>query len=319
MGSRPASFALTNPGPLQLYSTTELLRMPPPTWLIEPVVPRGGLIGLYGPPGTCKSFLAIDMALCVASGRPWQGHSTEHGPVLYIAAEGSTGITKRVLAWLKTRVVKSGDANVAWLTTGVPVNVDSDEMGHLMDRLTDELPTEPTLVIVDTLARCFDGDENQQQDMGRFIAGIDWMRHELGSTVIVVHHTRLDGDRERGNTAFRGAADTMLSVSRGSKGAIKLECTKQKDAEEFKTISFELVVVPGTDSCVVGSDRRAAEKTLKLGEILQVLADHGPLTWDQWLSSSGVARTSFQRYVVELKESGQIIRENGTWRAVSIV
>ena len=316
MGSRPASFSLTTPGPLRLYSTTELLRMPPPTWLIEPIIPAGGLVGLYGPPGTCKSFLAIDMALSVASTRPWQGHETTHGPVLYIAAEGSTGITKRVLAWLETRVVKPGDVDVAWLTTGVPVNVDSDDMTRLMDRLMEELPSPPTLVIVDTLARCFDGDENQQEDMGRFIAGIDWMRHEFGSTVMVVHHTRLDGDRERGNTAFRGAADAMLSVKRSGNGTIHVECTKQKDAEEFKGLSFDLVGVPGTDSCVVSTDARQAQKEVRTGEILHILRTLGPLTWDAWLSSSGIARTTFHRTVVELKEKGEIIREKGQWRVI---
>lgn len=315
MGSRPSSFTLTQPGPLRLYSTAELLRMPPPKWLIEPIMPVGGLVGLYGPPGTGKSFVAIDMALSVASGRPWQGKTTQRGPVLYISAEGGTGIGKRVAAWLKTRVVQPGDANVFWLTESIPVYGDSEALDRLMDRILNEVEEHPALVIIDTLARCFDGDENQQEDMGRFIQGVDRMRREFGATLLVVHHTRMDGDRERGNTAFRGAADSMLVLSRNARGSILLGCNKQKDAEEFETASYQLVSVAGTDSCVLAADHKKARKDSKVAEIFHVLRTQGPMTWDEWLSSSKIPRTTFHRGVVELKELGKIIRKNGKWEA----
>lgn len=288
--------------------------MPPPEWLIDPVIPAGGLVGLYGPPGTGKSFLAIDMALSVACGRPWQGHDTKTGSVLYISAEGGTGIGKRVSAWLRTRAVSPANAEVAWLTEAIPLYGDSEALDGLMTRVFDELKDKPALVIVDTLARCFDGDENQQEDMGRFIQGIDRMRRDFGATLMVVHHTRMDGERERGNTAFRGAADAMLSLARTSKGGISVTCTKQKDAEEFPVMNFSLITVPGTESCVIGADVRKAKKAEKVSEIWHVLRTQGPLTWDDWLASSKTPRTTFHRAMVELQEKGQIIREKGKWR-----
>ena len=39
---------------------------------------------LYGPPGAGKSFVALDFALSVASGRAWHGHEVRQGPVLYV-------------------------------------------------------------------------------------------------------------------------------------------------------------------------------------------------------------------------------------------
>ena len=315
MSSRPSDFTLTSPGPLRLYSTEELLKMPPPEWLIDPIIPAGGLVGLYGPPGVGKSFLAIDMALSVACGRPWQGHPVQSGYVLYVSAEGGTGIGKRVAAWLKTRVVEPREAKVAWLTESIPVYSESADLDRLMLRISEEVDEQPKLVIIDTLARCFDGDENQQEDMGRFVSGVDKLRHEFGATLMVVHHTRLDGDRERGNTAFRGAADAMLSISRG-KGGLALNCNKQKDSEEFQVHNFDLITVPGTDSCVIATNAKKNRKEVKLSEAWHVLRTTGPLTWDEWLSSSGLPRTTFHRTVVELKESGKIIREKGKWSIV---
>ena len=92
MSSRPSSFPLTSPGALRLYSTTELLKMPAPEWLIKPLMPLGGFIALYGPSAVGKSFIAIDLSMHIATGRDWQGHHTQNGFVLYVAAEGGRGV-----------------------------------------------------------------------------------------------------------------------------------------------------------------------------------------------------------------------------------
>jgi hypothetical protein len=87
VSSRPSSFTLTKPGPLRIYSMTELLRLPPPEWLVENVLPAGGLIGLYGEPGSFKSFIAIDIAMSIATGLSWHGAEVRKGHVIYVAAK----------------------------------------------------------------------------------------------------------------------------------------------------------------------------------------------------------------------------------------
>ena len=42
-------------------------------WLVKNVLPSHGLNLLYGPPGCGKSFIALDIAMCLASGRAWLG------------------------------------------------------------------------------------------------------------------------------------------------------------------------------------------------------------------------------------------------------
>ena len=320
MASRPSILALTKPGPLRLFNTTELLRLPPPRWLVQDILPAGGLVGLYGPPGAGKSFLAIDLALAVASGKPWHGHAVESGFALYVSGEGGTGIGKRVQAWLSSNSVNANDVNIAWLTESVPISSTSEDMDVLFVRLNNEVEQSPSLVIIDTLARCFDGDENLQEDMGRFIAGVDRLRREFHATVVVVHHTRLDTERERGSTAFRGAADTMLSVVRKQQhGPIELVCNKQKDAEEFGTLWFDLKVVPVTmrgiadTSCIVESQAQSRSQA-----ILTMLR-RGPCTFSEFLRSEfHIPRTSLHRGLLELARSGQIVKENGVYRLVRV-
>ena len=340
MSSRPSTFVLTSPGPLRLYSTTELLRLPPPAWLIDGIVPTGGLVGLYGPPGHGKSFLALDMALSVATGCPWQGRPVLSGFVLYVSAEGGTGIGKRVQAWLAHHQAHPKSANVAWLIESIAVLSDSGDMDVLLGRINDEVTDCPVLVVIDTLARCFDGDENQQEDMGRFIQGVDRLRREFGATVLVVHHTRLAGDRERGNTAFRGAADTMIFV-RKQGHRLRLTNNKQKDAEPFthvpsghdvpsgyedkdddgetqdsrpKFLDLILQVDRVINSCVV---RRLKEKREKsVVGLLNFLKDPHTFTElaTQVSQQHWMSRKTLARKLLTLIESGQITKENGIYR-----
>ncbi len=310
MGSRPSAFQLTGPGPLRLYSTAELLCLPPPEWLIHNILPEGGLCGLYGAPESTKSFLALDIALSVATGLQWQGNAVRQGFSLYVAAEGGPGISKRVRAWMQTHNI-TDVPYMAWLIESIAVHNESNDMDVLIERLDNELQEAPGLIVIDTLARCLEGNENEQEDMGRFVAGLDRLRHEYGATVLAIHHTRLDGERERGNTAFRGAMDTMMSVTRNrQENTIEVECAKQKDAEHFPGMSFQLELVPEMDSCVLL--RTDIENVQKTKHIIDFLAN-GPMRWDEWLSSTGLAKTTFHRSFSELVKTGQIIKENGLW------
>lgn len=313
MGSRPSTFTLTKPGPLRLYSTQELLRLPPPTWLVQDILPSGGLVGLYGQPGHYKSFVAIDIAMSVATGIPWHGQQVKPGHVIYVAAEGGVGIAKRAKAWLLQQNMRPETVNLAWLTESIPVSVDSENMNLLFGRINDELSSEPTLVVIDTLARCFDGDENLQEDMGRFIGGVDRLRREFDATVIVVHHTRLGADRERGSTAFRGAADTMISCKLTAPGQIEIACDKQKDAEEFLTRTQQRKKIPEADSIVM-----IEPDTDRSGQIIELIrAEPAGISFTDLKARAyeahGWSPATLKRKLVSLVKTGKIIRENGIY------
>lgn len=291
--------------------------MPSPEWLIDGILPQGAVAALYGAPATFKSFVAIDLALCVASGLPWHGKAVQQGPVLYIAAEGGAGIAKRVRAWLQHYEIKaSAFDNVAWMIEAVSVLTGSDDLERLKMRLEYEVGQQPSLVIIDTLARCFDGDENQQEDMGAFVAGLDHIRKEYDATVLAIHHTNLGGERERGSTAFRGGADTMIAIDRPrhSKTAT-LECTKQKDAEDFEAIKLDFKAVEGSESGVLVDHRLPVNAQLE--NMLAILQEAGPQTTDDWLSLTRMSRATFHRQRARLGEMGKIIKENGMWRVFS--
>ncbi len=315
MSSRPSSFVLTQPGATRLYSTEELLNMPSPEWLIEGILPQGAVAALYGAPATFKSFVGLDIALSVARGSEWHGRAVEPGLVLYIAAEGGPGIAKRVRAWLQHYQMKPSQVEMAWMIEAVSVFRGSDDLERLKRRLDQEMESTPILVVVDTLARCFAGDENQQEDMGAFVSGLDHIRHEYGASVMAIRHTNLSGERERGNTALRGGMDTMIVVERPNNGsAVSLKCSKQKDSEEFDEIKLRLHPVSTADSCVLVDPVPSVDERRLV--IKATLKESFGLTFDEWFSSVDCARSTFQRYFAELRETGEIVKENGKWRVV---
>ena len=78
---------------MQLLSAADVKDLPPPSYLIEPILPAGSLAVLYGPSSVGKTFLALDMALCVATGTDWLDHyPVKKGLVVYVMAEGIGGL-----------------------------------------------------------------------------------------------------------------------------------------------------------------------------------------------------------------------------------
>jgi RecA-family ATPase len=73
------------------------------------------------------------------------------------------------------------------------------------------------LAVVDTLARCFvGGEENSARDMGRFVAAADRLRTATGAAALLLHHVSRHGGAIRGSTALPGALDTGIAVEAGT-------------------------------------------------------------------------------------------------------
>jgi len=197
-----------------------LFDLPPIKWLIPRVLPKQGLMAVYGKSGTYKSFYALDMALTLAT----------HSMVLYIAAEGQLGYKQRVQAW---QSIRQEQATFFRLLLGTVDLYDSIALDALIE---DVKRIKPVLIVIDTLAMVSgNANENDTRDMNRIVAGLKRLIAEGESAVMIVHHTGKAGDDERGSSAFRGAMDVMVKLTSENSGDIvKVECTKMKDASAFK-------------------------------------------------------------------------------------
>jgi RecA-family ATPase len=83
----------------KLLTRSDLRALPKPEPLIGNVLDQGTTALLYGTWGTAKTFIALDWAASVATGRDWQARESAQRRVLYVLGEGAFGFTVRVDAW----------------------------------------------------------------------------------------------------------------------------------------------------------------------------------------------------------------------------
>lgn len=240
-------------------------------YIVKGILSEGGLSMIYGPSGCGKSFLATDMALAVARNVAWFGRRVKGGGVLYVAAEGQHGFRKRISAYRETHLSEEA-TGVPFGLLPVPVNLlqgaDASELVKLiLERCPNGGPVR--LVIVDTLARTLiGGDENDPQDMGRYVASLGAIQSATGAHVCVIHHTgKNTANGARGHSSLLAAVDTALEVTRDCETRTA-RVIKQKDGREGDEIAFELETVDlGLDddgdaitSCTVRQLHNATER-----------------------------------------------------------
>ena len=289
------------PSRTQLMHADELDSLPPVEILPGTELQAGGFNVAYGPSGVGKSFYGINRALTVA----------QHHNVVYVAAEGSAGYKARKNAWRNHHGMGSGGLH--FYLDAVPM-LDPGAVETFIDLIT---PTQPKLVVLDTLARCMlGGDENGARDMGLFIEACGRIQRATGAAVLVIHHTGKNGQNERGSSALRGAADVMLELS-NEDGTIVLTCSKAKDSEPFAPQYYTLLQTDG--SCVmVPADSvmvtKHAPLTLHQRRILETLdlevfADTGAKA-QQLNSAAGIPDGSIWRTLSNLKKKGLITQSD---------
>ncbi len=314
------------PGRIMLVGNDPLT---PPDYLIDGVAPKDSLVSIVGKEASYKSFVAIGMAAAIHTGTPWAGHDAEAAPVLYLAAEGQSGIRRRLRAW----EIVNGASLAGMMLLPEPVRfLDTADVDALYTEIA-ALPAMPALIVVDTLARNFGGgNENGADDMGRFIAACDRLRSLTSACILIIHHENKLGGY-RGSTAFAGAMDTMIEAKREGT-AVTLACKKQKDDGEFDPIhlaarvvdlglcdrhgrAVSSVVLQVTDVSFVLRQREAMQGEAALSKNERAALDAlnaGPdrkLTYSDWLRTSGLARNTFDRARQTLSARGLIRNPGG--------
>ena len=227
-----------------LFLPISEIKLQPPEWLIEGVIEANTLCGLVGASYSGKSFLALDMALSIASGLPFHEATTAQGSVLFIACEGNRGLINRIEAWCRSKRINRSEVPLQISQRSILMH-DDQYIRSILDEVTKL--TGVCLIVIDTLANVFGGfNENNTPDMNLFITNCNKLR-DAGPSVLVAHHTGHNGERARGNSAFYAALDTEMRVSK-NKSNVELSCSKMKDAEQFDPVKFRMV------ACDLGND-----------------------------------------------------------------
>lgn len=284
--------------PKPLFVPLGDLEFKAPEWLIDGMLEANTFSVCFGSPAAGKTFLTLDMALCIATGKDFHTHAVKQGPVFYIAGEGHNGFARRAAAWSKANDIPL--QGVPFFKSSRAIIITEDEsVAELVDTIDEMVQQygEPQLIVIDTLARSMGAaDENSTQMMGAAIRAIDECRDAYDCTVLAVHHTgHANKDRARGSSALLGAVDAEFLVDKWSQddqlAKVEVKFTKMKDAKIPEPLNFVHREVE-----LVGAD---LEPTVSV--VLDRILDSRPKSKRQKASTPN--QKYFMKILAENKES----------------
>lgn len=288
------------------------IKLTVPKWLIKDLIPEKGLFEMFGASGTFKSFIMLDMLFCIVAGIKYHHKKVRQGKVVYVAGEGSHGLKVRIKA-LELHYNISLD-DLPFYVLPMPSNLmDENEIIKLSNEIKEISNDGVAITVFDTLHRNSAGsDENSANDFADILGNIDRHLLDISNVVGWVHHSGASEEakkRSRGTTSRYGALDTQVMIERftNNKRRAKVSCTKQKDAEEFMNILFDLEDIPLGIFETIEEDEEGEAK--EVSSLVPVMADIStvieekkkPLTLQQQ-NLLGSLRLSIQKSGIELNE-----------------
>lgn len=229
------------------HVTDVIKNFKPTDWLINGYFQQHSMGIIFGDPAAGKTFVAIDMACCISVGIPYHGHNTKKGAVFYIAGEGQNGLALRFKAWEEGSGVNLEDGSLHVATSPIQLYdlANAEILIATIDEMIAKHNTSPSLIIIDTLARNFGGDENSSKEVSQFISHLDMIKNHWNAAILIVHHNgHSHKDRPRGSLALTGALEHEYRVQKYSETSISLKNTKTKDGPVPNELFFDMRKVP---------------------------------------------------------------------------
>ena len=176
-------------------------------WLVEDLWAERAVGIVGGEPKCCKSFLALDIAVAVASGTPClrRFRVPRSGSVLLFAAEDALHVVRRRIQGIAATAHVSLSALDIFVITNPVVRLDL--LGHqeLLTHTVEMLS--PKLLVLDPFVRLHRVDENAAADVAPLLGFLRQLERQYECSVLLVHHARKGASSARQGQALRGSSE----------------------------------------------------------------------------------------------------------------
>jgi len=219
----------------------------PQRWLIESLWADEAVGIVGGEPKCCKSFLALDLAVSVASGTPCLRHfpARQRGPVLLFAAEDPLHVVRRRLEAIALAANVDFDKLDIHVITAPSLRLDIEEDRRRLRATVEAL--RPRLLVLDPFVRLHRVDENVVADVAPLLGYLRQLQRSFHTAVLLVHHARKGAGSTRAGQALRGSSemhawgDSLLYLRR-SRGDLLRLSVEHRAAASIDDFSIELKV-----------------------------------------------------------------------------
>ncbi len=205
------------------------LPVPPRRWHVPGLVPARNVTLLGGDGGTGKSLLALQLGVSTALTAPWLGVAVTGGRALYLSAEDELDELHRRLADIATfhrcelsdlgklkLAPLAGEDAILAAPAGRTNIIEATPLWHDLVTITEDF--QPSLVVLDTLADLFAGEENQRSQARQFISLLRGVALKQDTTFVVLAHPSLSGmssgSGTSGSTGWNNSVRSRLYFQR---------------------------------------------------------------------------------------------------------
>jgi RecA-family ATPase len=176
----------------------------PRAWVVPDRVPAKNITLFSGEGAVGKSLLLLQLSAAIALGRDWLGTLPQQGPVLYLCCEEDDAeVTRRLEDVAKHYGVTRADLKSALhvvslagkdAVLGIAERNNHIRPTELFARLrTEALRIQPTLIVADTVADIFGGDEINRAQTRHFLTQLRGLAIEVNAAIILASHPSLQG------------------------------------------------------------------------------------------------------------------------------
>jgi len=299
---------------------------PQERWLVEPLWADQAVGILGGEPKSCKSMLALELAVAVASGAPCLRRFpvTRPGIVLLFAGEDALPVVRSRLEMIARASGVDFVRLEVHLITAPTLRIDIEEQRRRLSDTVDQL--RPRLLVLDPFVRLHRIDENLAAEVTPLLAFLRDLQRRFQTAVALVHHARKTahvrpGQALRGSSELHAWGDSNLYLNRRHNQL--LLTVEHRAAPAPEPLVLELRATEETLALeIAGSAEPLSEDlnrqvpgTSPADRVLQALSGAArPITRRALRESSRMRASTVGQTLAQLLQDGKIEEENGRYR-----
>lgn len=305
--------------PLPVQRASQLSNAGPQTqWLVQDLWTDQAVGILGGEPKCCKSFLALDIAVSVASGaaalRQFPVRRT--GPVLLFPAEDSLAVVRQRLEGIAAAAQVGFESLPVQVITAPCLRLDTETDRQRLAQTVRE--QRPVLLILDPLIRLHRADENDATQMAVLLSFLRQLQRQFQLAVLLVHHARKDSHASRPGQALRGSSElhgwgdsnlymrrkgSQLTLSTEHRAAASLDQIPLQLSESGSVVALKVIQASSAEP----EPCAAPSPTERVRQALAQLKE--PIPIQQLQKLCGIRTSKICSALAELSTQGEVIRQ----------
>ncbi len=284
----------------------QTMEIPPIDYLVPGMISRNTITLWTGADGTAKTFLAMKMAIAVATGGEFLGRRCQQAEVLYLDYENpSFAIRDRLDLMTGEIAVPNLHVWGTWLEHQPP-QVGSELL------LTIAKESRP-LIFIDPFRYSHSAEENDSTEMMAIMQHLRYCAAAGGAVVILHHPAKTEGSTGRGSSAIKGAVDVAFLqelADPNDGGLITLKCIKNRFGE-----THPVTIRPNFDegSFEVTDSPQFIRQTTEREKLLQIIKQTPGMSQNALYKQAGMKKS---RLVSLLKEGSGLWEERKDGRSI---